>query len=346
MEAVIVAGGRGSRLLPLTQRRPKHVLPVGGVPFLAHQLTKLAEAGVHTVVLATSYHAEAFHPVLGNGSAYGVRLVYVREPEPLGTGGAIRHAASWLRSEPGAPVLVLNGDQLSGHDLRRQVARLDDGTSSAADVVLHLVRVADPRAYGCVPTAADGTVLGFTEKSPEPVTDQVNAGCYVFRRRVIDTIPAGRVVSVERETFPGLVASGRRVVGHLDDAYWRDVGTPQLLVQASCDLVRAVAPSPAMPPTDGVALVQEGAVVHGTASGGSVVGPGARVGAGADVRASVLMDGAAVGAGAVLERCVLGPAAVVGAGARLRDVVLGDDAVVAEHWVATGERVPCGARRG
>ena len=340
MEAVIVAGGLGSRLLPLTERRPKHVLPVGGVPFLAHQLTKLAAAGVDTVVLATSYHAEAFEPVFGDGAAYGVRLRYVREPEPRGTGGAIRHVAPVLRSGPDEPVLVLNGDQLSGHDLGAQLERFH---ASAADVVLHLVRVADPRAYGCVPTGEDGAVLAFTEKSPEPVTDQVNAGCYVFRRRVIETIPDDRVVSVERETFPGLIASGHRVVGHVDDAYWLDVGTPALLVQASADLVRGVVGSPAMPPTDGTALVQQGAVMAGRASGGTVVGPHAVVGEGAHVRGSVLMGGAVVGPGAELDRCVLGPGSVVGADARLTDVAVGDDARVAAGWQGTGDRVPCGA---
>lgn len=342
MEAVIVAGGLGSRLLPLTERRPKHVLPVGGVPFLAHQLTKLAAAGVDTVVLATSYHAEAFGPIFGDGSAYGVRLRYVREPEPLGTGGAIRHVAQLLGSGPDEPVLVLNGDQLSGHDISRQ---LDRFSATAADVVLHLVRVADPRPYGCVPTRADGVVLGFAEKSPEPVTDQVNAGCYVFRRSVIDLIPADRVVSVERESFPWLVASGRRLVGHVDDAYWADVGTPALLVQASTDLVRGVVTSPAMPVTDGRALVQPGAVVAGQVEGGTVVGPDAVVGAGASVRGSVLMEGAVVGPGAVLEHCVVGPAAVVGAGARLVGVAVGDEARVAEGWRGTGDRVPCGATR-
>lgn len=340
MEAVIVAGGLGSRLLPLTERRPKHVLPVGGVPFLAHQLTKLAAAGVDTVVLATSYHAEVFAPIFGDGSAYGVRLRYMREPEPLGTGGAIRHVAQVLRSGPDEPVLVLNGDQLSGHDIRRQ---LDRFSATATDVVLHLVRVADPRAYGCVPTGADGAVLGFAEKSPDPVTDQVNAGCYVFRRSVIDRIPADRVVSVERETFPGLVASGHRLVGHVDDAYWTDVGTPALLVKASADLVRGVVASPAMPVTDGLALVQPGAAVAGEVSGGTVAGPHTVVGEGASVRCSVLMEGAVVGAGAVLERCVLGPAAVVGVGARLVDVAVGDDARVAGGWEGTGDRVPCGA---
>jgi mannose-1-phosphate guanylyltransferase len=339
VEAVIVAGGLGSRLLPLTERRPKHVLPVGGVPFLAHQLTKLAVAGVDTVVLATSYHADAFEPVFGDGAAYGVRLAYMREAEPLGTAGAIRHVAPALRSAPDEPVLVLNGDQLSGHDILRQVDRFH---ATAADVVLHLVRVADSRAYGCVPTSADGAVLRFTEKSPSPATDQVNAGCYVFRRRVIDSIPADRVVSVERETFPGLIASGHRVVGHVDDAYWTDVGTPALLIQASADLVRGVVTSPAMPATDGIALVQRGAVVSGDVTDGTVVGPHAAVGEGAVVRGSVLMEGAAVAAGAVVERCVLGPGAVVGPGARLTDVAVGDDARVADGCVATGVQVPCG----
>ncbi len=343
MEAVIVAGGLGSRLLPLTERRPKHVLPVGGVPFLAHQLVKLAHSGVDTVVLATSYHAEAFQPVLGDGSRYGVRLSYVREPEPLGTGGAIRHVATALRSGPDEPLLVLNGDQLSGHDLVAQVDRLEQ---TDADVVLHLVRVADPRAYGCVPTDANGVVLDFAEKSARPASDQVNAGCYVFRRRVVDTIPGGEVVSVERETFPALLLGGYRVVGHLDDAYWRDVGTPQSLVDASGDLVLGVAPSAAMPPIDGVALVQDGARVEGEVRGGTVVGPGAAVGAGARVDRCVLMPGSIVGSGALLDRCVLGPGAVVGTGARLDRVVVGDDAVVAAGWTATGQHVACASRVG
>jgi mannose-1-phosphate guanylyltransferase len=339
VEAVIIAGGLGTRLLPLTERRPKHVLPVGGVPFLAHQLSKLAAAGVDSVVLATSYHADAFRPVFGDGSAYGLRLTYVRESRPLGTGGAIRNAVHALGSDPDQPVLVLNGDQLSGHDLSSQLARF---AATDADVVLHLVRVADPRAYGCVPTAEDGTVLGFSEKSQNPVSDQVNAGCYVFRRRVIDTIPVDTVVSVERQTFPGLVASGHRVVGHVDAAYWTDVGTPALLVSASCDLVRGVVSSPAAPRTDGVALVQTGARVAGEVGGGTVVGPSAQVGDGAVVSASVLMDGAVVGPGARLERSVLGPAAVVGEGAHLVDVVLGDDARVGAGWRGVGNRVACG----
>ena len=140
MEAVIIAGGFGTRLRPLTDRRPKHLLPVGGVPFLAHQLAKLSAAGVEHVVLATSYRAEEFRPVFGDGSAYGLSVTYVREDEPLGTGGAIRNAASALHSRPDEPVVVLNGDQLSGHDIPTQVAAF---FAAYADVSLHLVEVFD-----------------------------------------------------------------------------------------------------------------------------------------------------------------------------------------------------------
>src|SRR5919206_4394940 len=151
-EAVIVAGGFGTRMLPLTERRPKHLLEVGGVPFLEHQLSKLAAAGVEHVVLATSYHADMFAPTLGDGSRHGLRLSYVQEEEPLGTGGAIRNVADALDPEPDHAVVVLNGDVLSGHDLRAQLADFDtDRSGRRVDVSLHLVEVDDARAFGCVP---------------------------------------------------------------------------------------------------------------------------------------------------------------------------------------------------
>ncbi len=279
-EAVIVAGGFGTRMLPLTERRPKHLLEVAGVPFLEHQITKLAGAGVRHVVLATSYHAHLFRPVLGDGERYGVRLTYVTEDEPLGTGGAIRNVADALDPDPDHAVVILNGDVLSGHDLAAQLAdfdRLRDGRR--VDVSLHLVRVEDPRAFGCVPTDAAGRVEAFLEKTDDPPTDQVNAGCYVFRRGVVDTIPAGRAVSVERETFPGLLAGGHLVAGHVETAYWRDVGSPQALVAASRDLVLGRAGSPAVrTPDDGVLVVD--ATVEGEVSGGSSVLAGAVVGPG------------------------------------------------------------------
>lgn len=344
-EAVIVAGGFGTRMLPLTERRPKHLLEVGGVPFIEHQLRKLAAAGVEHVVLATSYRAELFEPVLGRGERFGLRLSHVTEEEPLGTGGAIRNAAAALGDDPDGAVVVLNGDVLSGHDLRAQLhdfARAREGRP--VDVSLHLVRVPDARAFGCVPTDAGGRVTGFVEKSPTPLTDQVNAGCYVFRRRVVDAIPAGRVVSLERETFPGLVGSGALVVGYVETAYWRDVGSPEALVAASRDVVLGTAQSAAARPASGGVLVAPGAEAAGEVADGSSVLSGAQVAAGASVRGSVVMAGAAVGPGAEVVDSVLGPGARVGAGARLDQVAVGDEAVVGDGThLRAGTRVACGA---
>lgn len=353
-EAVIVAGGFGTRLLPLTERRPKHLLDVGGVPFLEHQIARLAGAGVEHLVLATSYHAEMFEPTLGDGRRWGVRIDYVREEEPLGTGGAIRNVAGALGDDPDGAVVILNGDVLSGHDLGAQLAdfRVPRG-GRPVDVSLHLVEVADARAFGCVPTDASGRVLDFVEKSDHPVTNQINAGCYVFRRGVIDTIPSGAVVSVERETFPGLVADGAVVVGHVETAYWRDVGTPAALVAASRDVVRGDAPTPAIGPGadagDGPVRLASTAEVDPTArvGDGSVVAADAVVGPDAVVRGSVVMAGARIGEGARLVDSVVGLGGSVGAGAVLDGATVGDDAVVAAGaCLAEGERVPCGRPAG
>ena len=344
-EAVIVAGGFGTRLLPLTTRRPKHLLEVGGVPFLAHQIGRLAQAGVEHVVLATSYRADLFEPVLGDGSRWGIRLTYVQEDEPLGTGGAIRNVAPALAEDPEGAVVILNGDILSGHDLG---AQLDDFETRregrSVDVSLHLVEVEDARAFGCVPTDDAGRVTGFHEKSEHPVTRQINAGCYVFRRRVIDTIPTGKVVSVERETFPGLVDDGALVVGYLENGYWRDVGTPEALVAASRDLVLGVAPSPEVDMEPAAARIDDGARVDDAAvvNGGSAVARGARIEAGAVVSGSVVMAGATVSSGAVLTDCVVGPGASVGRDVTLERVTVGDDAVV-DAAVEPGSRVDCDA---
>lgn len=344
VEAVIVAGGLGTRLLPLTRRRPKHLLNVGGVPFLEHQLARLAEAGVGHVVLATSYRAELFEPVLGDGSRWGIRLDYVQEEEPLGTAGAIRNVAASLGDDPEGAVVILNGDVLSDHDLRAQLADFERPRNGRpVDVSLHLVEVDDARAFGCVPTDGDGRVTGFVEKSDRPVTNQVNAGCYVFRRRVVDEIPAGRVVSVERETFPALVAADRLVVGYVETAYWRDVGTPASLVAASRDLVLGMATSPAVPPAPGPARIAAAADVHDGArvDGGSLVDAGARVGEGARVTGSVVMAGAVVRARATVVDSVVGPDAVVGERASLEAVTLGDGARVRPDAVLTDLRVDC-----
>lgn len=346
-EAILLVGGKGTRLRPLTTHTPKPLLRVAGVPLLTHQLARAAAAGITRVVLATSYLAELFEQEYGDGSALGLDLVYVSEDEPLGTGGAIRNAAEHLTCGPDEPVLVFNGDILSGLD----VAALREGhVASGADVTLHLIRVADPRAFGLVPTDSRGRVQAFLEKPQTPeeiVTDQVNAGCYVFTRSVIDTIPYGPVVSVERETFPGLLTAGGYLRGVVDTSYWLDLGTPAAFVQGSADLVRGLVGSPALPAAPGQVMVLPGAVVDPTAvlSGGTVVCEGAVVEAGAVVEGSVLLPGSRVAARALVHRSVVGLGAVIGAGSTASEAVVGDLAVVGpDNQLPPSIRIDCGVR--
>jgi mannose-1-phosphate guanylyltransferase len=319
------------------------MLPTAGVPFLTHLLSRVRAIGVRHVVLSTSFRAEVFADHFGAGEALGLELEYVTEDVPLGTGGGIRNVADRVRSDD---VLVFNGDVLSGVDLHKLVATHRDG---AADATLHLTRVEDPRAFGSVPTDPAGRVLAFLEKSPEPVTDQVNAGCYVFRRSVLDRIPAGRPVSVERETFPGLLAAGATVLGYVDSTYWLDLGTPASFVRGSRDLVLGVAPTAALPGPIGEALVLPGARIAPDAevAGGTTVGAGCDVGARARLDGAVLFDGARVAAGATVSRSVLGRDAVVGEGSVVEDAVLGDGVRLgAGNELRAGARVWPGVELG
>jgi mannose-1-phosphate guanylyltransferase len=345
LEAIVLVGGQGTRLRPLTLSAPKPLLPTAGVPFLAHLLARAAAGGVTHVVLATCYKADMFAACFGDGSAFGLSIDYVQEDVPLDTGGGIRNAAASLRgSGPGDPVVVLNCDILSGHDLRAQID-LHDKTEAA--VTLHLVEVDDPSRFGVVPTDETGRVTAFLEKTPDPVTNLINAGCYVFRREVIDQIPAGRRVSVERETFPGLISSGQLVMGYPESAYWLDVGTPQAFVRGSCDLVLGELPGPALPGPAGPMLRLAGAEIapDASVSGGTTVGAGASIGAGAVVSGSVLFDEAQVGGGAVVRDSIVGRGAVIAPGAVLDDAVIGDGAYIGPgNELARGIRVWPGVR--
>ncbi len=344
LEAILLVGGQGTRLRPLTLSAPKPLLPTAGVPFLCHQFARAAAASITHVVLATSYRAEMFRECLGDGAAFGLSIEYVSEDIPLGTAGGIRNAASRLRGGPDDPVVVLNGDVLSGHDIGPQLHlhRMADAAAT-----LHLVEVPDPARFGCVPTDPAGRVTAFLEKTPNPVTNRINAGCYVFTRRVIDAIPAGRPVSVERETFPGLIDAGQTVMGYAESAYWLDVGTPETFVRGSCDLVLGRLASPALPGPCGAALVLPGASVADGAvlSGGTVVGPGSEIDAGATVEGSVLFGDVRIGPGAVVRDSIVGAGAQIAAGATVRDVVIGDGAVVGTgNELAGGMRVWPGVR--
>ena len=345
-EAILLVGGKGTRLRPLTVHTPKPMVPAAGVPFLTHQLARARAAGVEHVVLATSYLAEVFEPYFGDGSSLGLSLEYVTEREPLGTGGAIRNVASRLASGPDEPVLVFNGDILTGLDIRALAA---SHATSGADVSLHLTRVEDPRAFGLVPTDGSGRVTAFLEKPQTPqeiVTDQINAGAYIFRRSVIDTIPAGRPVSVERETFPGLLADGAHLQGMVDSTYWLDLGTPQAFVRGSADLVLGRAPSPAVPGRCGDRLVLPLASVAADAklTGGTVVGERARIGEGARISGSTVLQDAVVEPGAVITDSLVGAGARIGSRTVLTGAVIGDGAQVgADNELRDGIRVWCGA---
>lgn len=337
VDAVVLVGGKGTRLRPLTLSAPKPMLPTAGLPFLTHLLSRIAAAGIEHVILGTSYKPAVFEAEFGDGSALGLQIEYVTEEHPLGTGGGIANVAGKLRNDT---AMVFNGDVLSGADLAQL---LDFHRSNRADVTLQLVRVGDPRAFGCVPTDAEDRVVAFLEKTEDPPTDQINAGCYVFERNVIDRIPQGREVSVEREVFPALLADGDcKIYGYVDASYWRDMGTPEDFVRGSADLVRGIAPSPALRGHRGEQLVHDGAAVSPGALliGGTVVGRGAEIGPGTRLDGAVIFDGVRVEAGCVIERSIIGFGARIGPRALIRDGVIGDGADIgARCELLSGARV-------
>ncbi len=302
--AILLVGGFGTRLMPLTRNTPKPMLTVAGIPVTEHQLMMARAAGIKEIVLATSYLSEVFTPYFGDGSKWGMSIKYAVEKEPLGTGGAIANAAQLLETKES--IVVLNGDVLSAHDLSEQIRQHE---TNDADVTLHLTQVEDARAFGCVPTDAQGRVTAFLEKMDNPVTNQINAGCYVFNPRVISAIPLETVVSVERETFPKLVSDGAKVYGYLENAYWLDIGTPKALLKASVDIVLRSGPG----------LVMPGAQVDPTAviAGGSCIGRGSTVGADTHISGSIIEAGAEIGRDVVIENSFVATGAIVLDGARI-----------------------------
>ncbi|CAB4954656.1 unannotated protein [freshwater metagenome] len=267
------------------------MLQVAGVPFTEHQITKARNAGITEIVLATSFKAELFEPYFGDGKAFGISIKYAVEEVALGTGGAISNAAAML--EGNGLVAIFNGDVLSKHDLDGQ---FKFHQSNGADVTLYLTQVEDARAYGAVELDSTGRVSAFNEKMENPPTNTINAGCYIFNREVISSIPFGKVISVERETFPQLLASGAKVFGFIDKSYWLDIGTPTALLKASRDLVFDMN-------KEFLALSDSKIAPDATVSGGSVIGRSARIESLAQIEGSVIGDGAVIGAGARLKNC-------------------------------------------
>ena len=309
--AILLVGGKGSRLMPITINTPKPMLEVGGVPFTEHQIRKAAESGISEIILATSYKAELFEPYFGSGEKFGIKIKYAVESSALGTGGRIRNAAKLLDSCD--QVIIFNGDVLSAHDL---TAQMDFHQKNKADVTLYLTTVLDARSYGCVELGSDNRVHTFLEKMDKPVSNLINAGCYIFSPSVINQIPADQVVSVERESFPNLLSSGAKIFGFLDNSYWLDIGTPAALVKASADLILGKIYSAATPKHEQDFLISESALIGQGAkiSDGSVVGDDVVIEGKCQISGSIIGAGAKIGAECKIIDSIIAPKAQIPAG--------------------------------
>ena len=330
----MLVGGFGTRLRPLTLTTPKQMLPVAGRPMIEGVLEHLRAHGVDEVVLSLGYRPDAFLDAYPDAVCAGVRLVYAVEPEPLDTAGAIAFAAR--KAGIDERFLVVNGDVLTDLDVS---ALVELHESAGAEGTIALTKVEDPSQFGVVPTDGDGRVLAFVEKPPrdEAPTDLINAGYYVLEASVLDRIPPGRKVNIERETFPAMVADGR-LFARADDAYWLDVGTPERLIQASMDHLDGLR---GHAPDGGVLRCGDNAVASDAVVRRSVLGHGASVGAGATVDGSVLLPGAVVEEGATVRDSIVGAGALVGAGAVVAGwSVLGDGVRVEPGSTLDGVRVP------
>ena len=329
MKAVVLVGGEGTRLRPLTYGTPKPLLDIANRPLLEHQLDWLAHHGVDEVVLSIGYKPDAFLVHFGPDRRYRqMQLHYAVEDTPLGTAGAIRFAAAeagWS----GERVIVCNGDVLTHLDVTTLVAF---HTERGADATIALTQVEDPSAFGVVPTDDAGRVLRFVEKPPpgEAPTDWINAGTYVLEPSVLAAIPPCRPVSIERETFPGLLESGRGLYALPSTSYWLDIGSPAKYLQGNLDRLAVDA-----------SLIGDGAWVSDAAEvSGSVIGPRCRVAEGALVRGSVLLADAVIGPKAKIEGSIVGPGARIGDSAEVSELcVIGPDAAVDDGQTLRGERV-------
>ncbi len=333
MQALVLVGGEGTRLRPLTLTQPKPALPLVDRPFIRYMVEWLARHGVDEAVMACGFRAEDLRSALGDKVPGGPSIRYVQEDEPLGTAGPLCLAAEL--GFLGERFLVLNGDVLADLDL---TALQRQHAETGATITLALHPVDDPSSYGLVRRDDTGAVLGFLEK-PEPAeidTDEVSAGAYVVETSVLDLIPAGRSVSIEREIFPQLVGHG--LYGRRLEGYWMDIGTPRRYLQASWDILEGRVESDVEPTAPGM-LVAGGAVVASTASVGprAVIGPGCEVGERATVTDSVLLEGCRIGAEARVRGAILDARVSVGAGARIAaGAVIGRGAIV-QPGVEIGE---------
>ncbi|HTX31002.1 MAG TPA: NDP-sugar synthase [Solirubrobacteraceae bacterium] len=345
MQALILAGGEGTRLRPLTSTIPKPVVPLANRPHIAFMIDWLRRHGVDEVILSCGFMAEGVRHVLGDGASLGVRIRYVDEPTPLGTGGALRYAGDLLDER----FFMLNGDVLCDFDLSAQLAQHEQ-TGATGTLALHAVE--DPSAYGLVHLNDDGSVREFLEKpsSDESDSNLINAGAYVLNRSILDDMaPPGTNISIERDVFPKLVGHG--LYGFVGQGYWLDIGTPERYLEGNFDILEGnVETELGKALEDGRRVLAEGATAEGRLiaptliGAGSSIARGAIVGgcvalgrdvvveAGAHIERSVILDGTRIGAHTTVRASIVGRAAEIGDHCHLDGgVVLGEGARLGAH---------------
>jgi mannose-1-phosphate guanylyltransferase len=353
MQAVILVGGEGTRLRPLTSTVPKPVVPLVDRPFISFMLEWLCAHGIDDVIMSCGFLATSVRNVLGDGSAYGIRLRFVEEPDPRGTAGALKFAESMLDER----FLMLNGDVLTDIDLTEQIAQHE---RTGAKATLALVPVDDPSAYGLVHLQDDWAVKDFVEKPSSDTIDTnlISAGAYVLEREILDLVPPGRNVSIEREVWPLLIGAG--LFGYPSEAYWLDIGTPARYLQGTFDILEgnvhtavrerlgdsylsvsedAQVRGRAIPP----AMIESGASVAEGAHVGSLVvlGHDVKIGAGSTVERAVILNGTEIGENCTLRDCIVAAGCRIGAGTHIQEgAVLGEGVTVgSDNAIAGGARI-------
>jgi mannose-1-phosphate guanylyltransferase len=353
MQAVILVGGEGTRLRPLTSTVPKPVVPLVDRPFISYMLEWLREHGVDDVIMSCGFLASGVRNVLGDGSGYGIKLRFVEEPDPRGTAGALKFAESMLDER----FLMLNGDVLTDIDLTGQIAQHE---RTGACATLALVPVEDPSAYGLVHLQEDRSVRDFVEKPSSDAIDTnlISAGAYVLERSILELVEPERNVSIEREVWPRLIGDG--LYGFPCDSYWLDIGTPERYLQATFDILEgnvktglrerlgdhylsvsetAEVLGRAIPP----AVIESGASVADGAHVGSLVvlGGGVKIGAGSVVERSVILNGSEIGENCILRDCIVAAGCCIGPNTQiLEGAVLGEGVTIgADNVVAGGARI-------
>lgn len=334
MQALILAGGEGTRLRPLTSTVPKPVVPLVDRPFITFMIDWLRGHGVDDVVMSCGHLASGVRDVLGNGESVGVRLRYIEEPRPLGTGGALKFAEDMLDDR----FLMLNGDVLTDIDVTAQLAA---HSASGARATLALYPVEDPSAYGLVRLDGNGSVREFVEKpAPDQIdTNNISAGVYVLERSVLDLLVKGEPASIERDVFPRLVGDG--LFGHVSTGYWKDIGTPERYLEATFDILEgSVKTEVGARMGSSYVCVEDGVTADGRVVPAALVEAGCTIAAGARIGGrAVLEAGVVVGAGTTIESAVVMAGARIGANCALRGCIVAAGATIGDHCVVDGMSV-------